>query len=1159
MDDAGRVPIDELLAHKEWVSRLAHRLAGPAGDDVAQDLWVAALRSPPDGQRPARPWLAEVLRNLVRLRRRGEGRRLHRERAAEALRPDHVEAVDEVYERVELQRFLAEQVMALDEPLRAVVVLRYVQDLDASRIGEIVGSPAGTVRWRLKEALDRLRAALDRRCGGRRRAWVAVLVPAALRPPVPTTTGALFMAKLKLQASLLISLLVLMVLAVSGALLWRSRSPATAYRTEETAAARGPGAHLAAGRLDPPAAPFGLAGVVLGGDARPVEGAVVLASLTPGEPPPPGRPPLVPAVRSDDTGHFQVSGLPPGRYVLTASKPDVGVVRSQPLDLIDRAVDGIVLTLGAARAGLSGRIVDAGGGPIPGARVTAQLTDRGGVIGFATVADPQGHYLLALPAGDFRFEVSADGYASGAFSLYLHLPMVHDFRLNPGSRLAGRVIARPDGSAVAGADVAAVPQGRGRNSRTTTGEDGRFVIADLAPGSYDVTARRGPLTGSLGAPVVLALAQSRSDLEVVIDRGRTVEGTVVADGVPVGGATVMASVDPPGVTRTDGEGRFSFVGLPSAALIVTASAPRGLGRARADATAADVRGLRVALSADAAVAGVVLDRDRRPAPNARVVATTGTGQDGRNTIGYSDQQGRFRIERLPPGPLSLAVTHEAGIGELDAGVLAAGALQQVEIVLAAGASVTGTVRREDGRPAPGAPVFALAEMLGRFMGRWPQPASATRAGPDGRYRIDGVPAGEVLLRALNAGDDPITGMGNRQLRRDLVPLVLRAGERREGVDLIVLRSDLVIRGRVLDTEGGPVTGAVLTAWPDGSYSSGREAPVLSQEDGAFAIDGLGPGRYSIEVSHADHSTARLEHIAAGASGVELRLARPGALAGVVTGPEGPASQYTIVARPVLGPSPTEHDLRDSWSRASFKAPVARPDGAFTFPSVPPGTYEITAYLADRRVASLAPLTIAPGERKTGVRLVAQPGVTIRGRVVDYRTGEPVVGARAEGRGTAYGQLTATTDGAGRFVLEGLAAGRLVDFAVVGPGAGYLTDCQHRLMPAKGTVDIGDVPLFPGPTQKLTVLGAAATGLWFHSQEGHPTVYSIMPGSPSDLAGARIGDPVLAVDDTDVRRLSSSVVEGLVATGGRTVRLTLQSPAGPRVVSVPRPEPGAASP
>jgi C-terminal processing protease CtpA/Prc len=105
------------------------------------------------------------------------------------------------------------------------------------------------------------------------------------------------------------------------------------------------------------------------------------------------------------------------------------------------------------------------------------------------------------------------------------------------------------------------------------------------------------------------------------------------------------------------------------------------------------------------------------------------------------------------------------------------------------------------------------------------------------------------------------------------------------------------------------------------------------------------------------------------------------------------------------------------------------------------------------------------------------------------------------------------------------------------------------------VDIGDVPLFPGPTQRLTVLGAAATGLWFHSQEGHPTVYSVMPGSPSDLAGARIGEPVLAVDDTDVRGLSSSVVEGLVATGGRTVRLTVQSPTGPRVVSFVRPEPG----
>jgi DNA-directed RNA polymerase specialized sigma24 family protein len=62
-DGERRVPMEELLAHHAWVSRLAHHLAESAGEDVVQDAWLTALRSPPEPGRPARPWLAEVVRN----------------------------------------------------------------------------------------------------------------------------------------------------------------------------------------------------------------------------------------------------------------------------------------------------------------------------------------------------------------------------------------------------------------------------------------------------------------------------------------------------------------------------------------------------------------------------------------------------------------------------------------------------------------------------------------------------------------------------------------------------------------------------------------------------------------------------------------------------------------------------------------------------------------------------------------------------------------------------------------------------------------------------------------------------------------------------------------------------------------------------------------
>jgi RNA polymerase sigma factor (sigma-70 family) len=186
--------LEELLTHSDWLGRLAHRLAGPAeADDAVQETWLAAQRSPPDPERPPRPWLAGVLRNFLRARWQSDRRRQRRELAQAELAPDREAAVDALYERVEMQRAVAELVMSLEEPIRIVLLLRYFEGHDSTRIGEILGLPAGTVRWRLKRALDRLRAQMDARFGDRR-TWALVLapapaLPAAPAPPAPPPTG----------------------------------------------------------------------------------------------------------------------------------------------------------------------------------------------------------------------------------------------------------------------------------------------------------------------------------------------------------------------------------------------------------------------------------------------------------------------------------------------------------------------------------------------------------------------------------------------------------------------------------------------------------------------------------------------------------------------------------------------------------------------------------------------------------------------------------------------------------------------------------------------------------------------------------------------------------------------------------------------------------
>jgi DNA-directed RNA polymerase specialized sigma24 family protein len=98
MESGRHVDIETLLGQRDWLRRLAWHLAGQEsdGEDLAQDAWLAVHRSPPDPGRPPRPWLAQVMRNLIQSRRRDRNRRLRRERAYQEARPDRTASVDEV-------------------------------------------------------------------------------------------------------------------------------------------------------------------------------------------------------------------------------------------------------------------------------------------------------------------------------------------------------------------------------------------------------------------------------------------------------------------------------------------------------------------------------------------------------------------------------------------------------------------------------------------------------------------------------------------------------------------------------------------------------------------------------------------------------------------------------------------------------------------------------------------------------------------------------------------------------------------------------------------------------------------------------------------------------------------------------------------------------
>lgn len=179
--------LHRLLAHSDWLRGLAICLVSGREDaeDLVQETWIAAMKSPPDPDRPARPWLAEVMRNLRRMTARATGRRQRREDQGQATIAQEVPGTEALLARLELHRLLARLVTELDEPYRTTVLLRFFEGRTAQAIADSQGIPPATVRWRLREGLKRLRQRLDEMHAGDRSHWSAVLLPVGDRGFTP--------------------------------------------------------------------------------------------------------------------------------------------------------------------------------------------------------------------------------------------------------------------------------------------------------------------------------------------------------------------------------------------------------------------------------------------------------------------------------------------------------------------------------------------------------------------------------------------------------------------------------------------------------------------------------------------------------------------------------------------------------------------------------------------------------------------------------------------------------------------------------------------------------------------------------------------------------------------------------------------------------------
>ncbi len=222
---ASTQPIHALLDQTGWIHALARQLVADPhlAADLAQDTTVDALESEPDGGRPLRGWLATVMRNNLAKLRRGDRNRAAREQVVR--RTELEPAALDVVERVETHRNVVLAVLALEEPYRSTLLMRFFEQLSYDEIARKTGVTRAAVNSRITRGLAELRQRLENTYGGDRRALGLALIPLAKLPTGVAATTTTFLGLKTMHLAIGTAAATLLAATVSVSVFGGGREP----------------------------------------------------------------------------------------------------------------------------------------------------------------------------------------------------------------------------------------------------------------------------------------------------------------------------------------------------------------------------------------------------------------------------------------------------------------------------------------------------------------------------------------------------------------------------------------------------------------------------------------------------------------------------------------------------------------------------------------------------------------------------------------------------------------------------------------------------------------------------------------------------------------------------------------------------------------------
>ncbi|HVK38162.1 MAG TPA: carboxypeptidase regulatory-like domain-containing protein [Candidatus Kapabacteria bacterium] len=548
----------------------------------------------------------------------------------------------------------------------------------------------------------------------------------------------------------------------------------------------------------------------------------------------------------DASGDFVISGLFSGDYVLQASAPgflsefydDARTFESATTVSVSEpgTTSGVIFSLSAG-ATISGRIVDGDGNPLAGASISAM--QNGGRDGDSAFPSPGTGFAVSDENGDYVIS----GLDSGAYIVsaafwgtWLGVQEYYDDVTDPEQATPVRAVL----------------------GQTTSGID-----FDLEIPSFDGVLR-GVVLDTAGRPIEGAFVMLVSTLDVFPVRmgvSTGADGSYVIEGLPDGAYEVSAMAQS-GWQMVNRWWRDAET--PDEADLVTII--NGV---------SDVASVDFALPLDrgtASISGTVTLADGSPVSGAMIGVIVTDPSDSTVLFGasaMSDENGEYTLPFLPDGSYLVYASYWEGelmgtewyLNASDPSTATPVVLADDEVRTGVDFSldlrswrgtITGRVT-DDRTGAPIARAYVEIAPTGEVAidaGFGKLPAYAL-TDDDGRYVIEGAPAGEYFVAVIGNGTyEYFDGATHPDSATTLVLVGGDTAVADFGLTAVD-NGDGSISGRVFSNDGRPMEVGLVVAFPTNANEE-IAFPTVGESTGSYAITGLADGDYFVFAFSPEH-------------------------------------------------------------------------------------------------------------------------------------------------------------------------------------------------------------------------------------------------------------------------------------------------------------------